>query len=146
MGCYKHGSNWYGCSEHAFCWCRRDVVMAGLLVLHNRYMIEYENASISLSIIFWSIVIVTSISVLYIKFSEDRKEKKKQGVYDSLWQDNSMKWMRPFAKVRKAGEELSSNEVSELGNITHVESLVSREQTERSFCAPTQSLVDQSRH
>lgn len=53
-------------------------VTAGLL-MHNRYLIEYKNASIYIPIIFWSIVVITSSTVLYMKFSEDKSEKKKAG-------------------------------------------------------------------
>lgn len=53
-------------------------ITAGLL-MHNRYLIEYENATIYIPIIFWSIVVITSTVVLYMKFAEDRSEKRKRG-------------------------------------------------------------------
>lgn len=53
-------------------------VTAGLL-MHSRYMTEYENATILNPIIFWSIVVITSTTVLYMKFAEDKSEKRKLG-------------------------------------------------------------------
>lgn len=53
-------------------------ITAGLL-MHNRYLIEYENATIYIPVIFWTIVVITSTAVLYMKFAEDRSEKRKLG-------------------------------------------------------------------
>ena len=49
---------------------------AGLLT-HNRYLLEYENYHLSAVSIFWSMVVITSSTILYMKHVEDVKEKKK---------------------------------------------------------------------
>lgn len=59
-------------------------VTAGLL-MHSRYMTEYDNATISIPIIFWSIVVITSTTVLYMKFAEDRNEKRKLGAVSNMF-------------------------------------------------------------
>jgi hypothetical protein len=64
--------------------------------------------------------------------------------YDVSWQDGSTQsTMGPFAKIRRAGEALSSRSSTELGSDDRIDSLLVREQSERSFCAPTQSLHSQ---
>jgi hypothetical protein len=59
-------------------------VTAGLL-MHSQYMTEYDNATISIPIIFWSIVVITSTTVLYMKFAEDRNEKRKLGAVSNMF-------------------------------------------------------------
>lgn len=49
----------------------------------------------------------------------------------------------PFAKVRMAGEALSSKAAAELGSTDRMQSLADREQNERSFCATAKSLHTQ---
>jgi len=113
-------------------------ITAGLLV-HNLYLIEYKT-SISVPILFWSTVFVTSVTVLCMKYNEDLKEKKKEGVYDISWQDDSSDTIGPFAKINKAANELSKSTAVLLGNVERMESFSRRERMERDFCAQTQSL------
>jgi len=113
-------------------------ITAGLLV-HNKYLIEYKTSS-SVPIIFWSTVIVTSVTILCMKYNEDRQEKKKEGVYDISWQDDNPDTIGPFAKISKAAEELFSSKAIVLGDTDRMESFGRRERIEREFCAKTQSL------
>ncbi|CAB9525375.1 expressed unknown protein [Seminavis robusta] len=112
-------------------------VTAGLLV-HNQYLLEYEAPSAIF--IFWATVVVTSGTVLFMKFSEDSMEKKKQGVYDISWQDGHNLESGPFAKIIRAAEELFSTAAQQLGSTERMESLNTRERAERNFCAKTKSL------
>jgi len=112
-------------------------ITAGILI-HNVYLIEYDNF-VAVPI-FWSSVFATSATMLLMKFSEDRKEKKKEGVYDVSWQDQSTVATGPFAKINKAAEELSSSTATVLGSLERVESFGRREQIERDFCTNTQLL------
>jgi len=113
-------------------------ITAGLLT-HNRYLIEYD--SLLAVSIFWSMVFITSTTVLSMKFAEDFKEKRKLGVYDNSWQDkNSTVESGPFAKISRAAEELFSSAAMELGSTERVQSLNSHERQERDFCPKTMSL------
>ncbi len=112
-------------------------ISAGILV-HNVYLIDFENfAAIP---IFWTCVVITCCTMLSMKFSEDRKEKKKEGVYDVSWQDEGTRVSGPFAKIDKAAEELSSSTAAALGSLERVQSFSRREREEREFCTKTQSL------
>mmetsp|Transcript_6259 Transcript_6259/g.15577 ORF Transcript_6259/g.15577 Transcript_6259/m.15577 type:complete len:797 (+) Transcript_6259:113-2503(+) len=113
-------------------------VTAGLL-MHNQYLIEYD-AAISVPMLFWSWVLVTSTFVLYMKMSEDRKEKKKLGVYDVSWQDCGSTETGPYAKISKAAEELFSRSAVRLGSAERVDLLGGREKAEWDLCAKTESL------
>jgi hypothetical protein len=113
-------------------------ITAGLLT-HNRYAIEY-NSETAVPI-FWSMVAVTITAVISMKLSEDRKERKKQGVYDnSSWQDNGTSQNGPFAKINKAADELSNDRAMELASSERMESLNKNEVKERRFCAETKAL------
>lgn len=113
------------------------VIGAGILV-DCVHLIQYND--VVSGRIFYSSVFVTCTSMLYMKFSEDRKEKKKEGVYDVSWQDQSTAENGPFAKIDKAAEELSRSSVAELGSLERAESFGRRERIERDFCANTQLL------
>jgi hypothetical protein len=51
--------------------------------------------------------------------------------------------MGPFAKIRMAGEALSSKTATELASAKRINNLIDREQSERSLYAPTESLHSQ---
>jgi hypothetical protein len=51
--------------------------------------------------------------------------------------------MGPFAKIRMAGEALSSKTATELASAKRINTLIDHEQSERSLCAPTKSLHSQ---
>ena len=51
--------------------------------------------------------------------------------------------MGPFAKIRKAGEALTSSIATKLGSAEQIDSLNSHEQYERAFCTSAQSLHSQ---
>ena len=112
-------------------------VTAGLLT-HAQYGIEYN--AISAAYIFWSTVVVTSATVIFMKCAEDAKEKMKQGVYDVGWQDKSTIESGPFAKISRMAGELFSSDAVRLASTERVESFGNREQMEREFCADTKSL------
>lgn len=112
-------------------------VTAGILV-HNIYLLEYNNfAAVP---IFWTTVGITSITMLSMKFSEDRKERKKEGVYDMSWQDEITRASGPFAKIDKAAKELSNSTAAALGSLERVQSYRQREKNEIGFCTKTQLL------
>lgn len=113
-------------------------ITAGLLT-HNRYLIEYN--AVAAVPIFWSMVLITSTVVLSMKFAEDRREKRKEGVYDNSWQDqqNTVE-TGPFAKITRAAKELFSGPAVELANTDRMESLGSRELNERNLCVDTKTL------
>lgn len=116
-------------------------ITAGLL-MHNRYLIDYPNA-ISAVAIFWFTVFVTSVTVLYMKFSEDLSEKRKEGIYDSSWYDKqSSVETGPFAKISRAAEELFSAAAVELSSQQRMDSLVNRERMERDCCVDTIPLQE----
>lgn len=113
-------------------------VTAGL-VTHNRYIIEYDAADAAY--IFWSMVLITSATVMLMKFAEDRRERRKEGVYDNSWQDDQNAVERgPFAKISHAAKELFSGPAVELASTSRMESMDSREQKERNLCAETKTL------
>jgi len=112
-------------------------VTAGILT-HNIYLIDY-NTVLAVPI-FWSCVAVTSLVVLFMKFAEDRMEKKKQGVYDNSWQDQNTADTDPFAKITLAGEQLFGTAAVELASQEQTESLGGCELRERDLCAPTKRL------
>eukprot|EP00546_Thalassionema_frauenfeldii_P020259 CAMPEP_0178895552 /NCGR_PEP_ID=MMETSP0786-20121207/656_1 /TAXON_ID=186022 /ORGANISM="Thalassionema frauenfeldii, Strain CCMP 1798" /LENGTH=796 /DNA_ID=CAMNT_0020565807 /DNA_START=43 /DNA_END=2429 /DNA_ORIENTATION=+ len=112
-------------------------ITAGLLT-HNVYLLQYQ--SISAIIIFWSFVFITSATVLYMKFSEDILEKRKEGVYDSSWFDNSSVETGPFAKIYKAAEELFSNSAVDLASTERMEAFSDREEMERELCSKSKIL------
>ena len=116
-------------------------ITAGLLT-HTRYLIEYPAHAYAPSAvsIFWSTVIITSATVIVMKYAEDRKEKMKQGVYDNSWQDKSTVETGPFAKIGKASDELFSTTAVRLGSNERMQSLDTHERMERDFCAQTKSL------
>mmetsp|Transcript_17645 Transcript_17645/g.40639 ORF Transcript_17645/g.40639 Transcript_17645/m.40639 type:complete len:524 (-) Transcript_17645:252-1823(-) len=78
-----------------------------------------------------------------MKVSEDRKEKRKEGVYDVSWQDETTVGSGPFAKVDKAAKELSSSTATSLGSLERVESLGRQELMEKKLCTETQLLHKQ---
>jgi hypothetical protein len=111
---------------------------AGVLT-QNRYALEY-NSTIA-GYIFWSLVVVTSTTVLLTKFAEDRRERRKEGVYDNSWQDHgNAEDAGPFAKITRAAKELFTGKAVELADTNRMESLSKEEQTQRSFCNATRSL------
>lgn len=113
-------------------------VTAGLL-MHNRYLIEYQ-APMSVPILFWSTVLITSATILCMKFSEDRKEKMKLGVYNVSGRDASTTDTGPHAKIIRAAKELFSDKAVGLGSEKRMEILDRREKAERDLCAKTKSL------
>eukprot|EP00588_Corethron_pennatum_P028918 CAMPEP_0194314176 /NCGR_PEP_ID=MMETSP0171-20130528/11006_1 /TAXON_ID=218684 /ORGANISM="Corethron pennatum, Strain L29A3" /LENGTH=736 /DNA_ID=CAMNT_0039069457 /DNA_START=151 /DNA_END=2358 /DNA_ORIENTATION=+ len=112
--------------------------ITGGILTHYLYLIKYN--SVMAGSLFFSCVFITSATVLYMKYSEDRKEKRKLGVYDNSWQDQRTAESDPFAKISRAAEELFSEKAVELGSAERVESLMNREQREQDFCAKTKSL------
>lgn len=117
--------------------------VTGGLLTNTRYSAEFDNAPTAVPM-FWSFVTITIVTVLYMKCSEDRKERMKQGVYNNSWQDRAgMKDTintGPFAKVSRAAEELSSSVAMGLGSAERVKSMETHERMERTFCVKTQSL------
>jgi PH domain len=112
-------------------------VTAGLLT-HVRYLIEYQAPSAVL--IFWSTVLITSSTVMVMKFHEDRIEKRKEAVYDNSWKDKANWETGPFAKILKVAEELFSNTAVALGSTERVQAMSVHEQGERDLCIKTKSL------
>lgn len=110
---------------------------AGLLI-HARYMIGFQ-APTAVAI-FWSNVLITSITVIYMKFDEDKKEKRKEDVYDNSWQDQNNFETGPFAKVNRAAKELFSDAAVGLASAERMDSFGTREKAEREFCTQTNSL------
>jgi hypothetical protein len=115
-------------------------VTAGILI-HSVYLIKYDNFIAVPA--FWSSVIITSITMLWMKFSEDRKERRKEGVYDVSWQDDNTMSSGPYAKIDKAAEELSSSTAAALGSLERVESFGRRERIERDLCTQSKILHKQ---
>lgn len=115
-------------------------ISAGILI-HSVYLIEYDNF-VAVPI-FWTSVLVTCTTMLCMKISEDRKEKKKEGVYDVSWQDESTISSGPFAKIDKAAEELSNDATVSLSSLERVISFGRREKIERDVCPKTQLLRSQ---
>ena len=115
-------------------------ISAGILI-HTVYLIDYD---LFIAVpTFWTCVLITSTTMLYMKFSEDKKEKKKEDVYDVSWQDDNIKVSGPFAKIDKAAEELSSSTAAALGSIERVRSFSHQERLERDFCTKTRLLHNQ---
>ena len=126
-------------------------VAAGILN-HATYLLQYNVASAVY--IFWATVLVTSITVNYLKISEDRMEKRKEFVYDASWQDhyndnnndnnnnsrNALERTGPFAKIMRAADALFSPHATGLCSAQRLESLRSRELHERDYCAKSRSL------
>ncbi|KAL7539415.1 hypothetical protein ACHAWF_006400 [Thalassiosira exigua] len=112
-------------------------ISAGLYT-HNLYLIQY-NALLPV-IIFWSIVFITSTTVLCIKFREDLSERRKTGVYDNSWQDKSTLETGPFAKILRAAHNLFSRKAFDMARIERIDLLSQNERKEWEFCANTQSL------
>jgi hypothetical protein len=115
-------------------------ITAGLL-LHNQYVIDYS-APMTVPGLFWSTVFLTSTLVICMKFSEDRKEKKKLGVYDSSWQDTSSFNTGPFAKINSAAEQLFSRTVKDLASADRMQKYENKERTELVMCSKTTMLHD----
>eukprot|EP01043_Picozoa_sp_COSAG02_P082995 COSAG02_NODE_21103_length_802_cov_0.974395_1_plen_262_part_10 len=61
-------------------------VAAGLLT-HTRYLVEFEGTANTAITLFWACVFVTVSTVVVMQMREDRREKRKEGPYDSAWQD-----------------------------------------------------------
>jgi PH domain len=121
-------------------------VTAGLLT-HVRYLIEYMAPSAV--IIFWSMVIITSSTVVLMKVNEDKMEKRKEAVYDIAWQDQANWETGPCAKILKAADELFSTIAVNLGSTERVQAMGVQEQGERDLCINTKSLhhrVESLRH
>eukprot|EP00536_Pseudo-nitzschia_multiseries_P011543 jgi/Psemu1/259922/estExt_Genewise1Plus.C_3990010 len=116
-------------------------ITAGILI-HNVYLVDHDNFY-AVPII-WSCVGVTCSTLLIMKFSEDNKEKKKQGVYDVSWQDQSSVGTGPYAKIVKAAEELSSRTAAALGSLERVESYGNQERNERELCTQPRLLHDRA--
>lgn len=114
-------------------------VTAGLLI-HMTYLIEYE--VINAVPTFWAAVLVTSTTVIWLKVSEDRNEKKKLGVYDNSCLDHASPIETgPFAKITKAAEELFSTAAVGLTSAERLESLSTQELTElKRHVIPSQQL------
>jgi hypothetical protein len=111
---------------------------AGLLT-QERYSIEYT--TVNAGYFFWSMVVVTSVTVLGMKFSEDRRERRKEGVYDNSWQDHgNPEDAGPFAKITRVGRELFSGKAVELANTDRLDSLSTQEQMQRGLCSDTELL------
>jgi len=117
-------------------------ISAGILI-HSIYLIDDKNI-VGVSI-FWTSVIFTCTVLLCMKFSEDRKEKKKEGVYGVSWQDESTIASGPFAKIDKAADELSSSTAVALGSLERVEAFGRREKIERDLCTKTNVLHENAR-
>ena len=109
-------------------------ITAGLLT-HNSYMMVVvetttdDGMTISSSIqststrphnavyAFWFTVIITCSTVLYMKYIEDRNERRKIGIYDVGTNNSHHKTsststpaMGPYAKISRAGDELCNDE------------------------------------
>ncbi|KAL3909399.1 MAG: hypothetical protein SGILL_008103 [Bacillariaceae sp.] len=113
-------------------------ITAGLLT-HNRYAIEY-NSTVAVPI-FWSMVAITITTILSVKIAEDRRERKKEGVYDnSSWQDDGTADTGPFAKINKVANELSNDKAAELASSERMESLGKNERKQRRYFPETEAL------
>ena len=112
---------------------------AGILT-HARYLLEFDAPTAVW--IFWGTVIATSTAIIYLKYSEDFMERRKEGVYDNSWQDDNSKTEEtgPFAKINKTAEELFSESAKDLGSTKRMESFSYLEKTEREYCSKTKSL------
>ena len=66
-------------------------------------------------------------------------------MYDASWQDESTEStvLGPFAKVTKAGDDLSSRAAVELASVRRIDALNKQERAERAFCVPTDALRSQ---
>ena len=116
-------------------------ITAGILI-HSVFLVEYDDLFVVP--IFWSCVAITSTVLLFMKFSEDRKEKKKLGVYDVSWQDESSLTAGPYAKIDKSARELSSSTAVALGSLERVESFGRQERMEIELCTKSQLLHRQA--
>jgi hypothetical protein len=103
-----------------------------------------QQQPVLLPVIIWANVIFTCVTVLSMKFREDRKEKKKQDVYDPTWKDqvavaasSSVVDNGPFAKIRRAAEELCSPNAVQWASTQRIHSLEQHEQTQRQICNST---------
>lgn len=115
-------------------------ISAGILI-HTIHLIEFDNfVAVPM---FWTSVGITCTTMLWMKFSEDRKEKKKEGIYDVAWRDESTIASGPYAKIDKAAEELSSSTAAALGSLERAQSFSLRERREIDLCTKTQSLHSQ---
>jgi hypothetical protein len=112
---------------------------AGLLT-HCKYLIEFK-APVAVAV-FWTTVVITAVTVLYIQLVEDKREKRKEGPYDSSWRDQQDADTGLFAKISRAGEELYHDDANELASAERAGLFESREATERAECAETGSLQE----
>lgn len=112
-------------------------ITAGLLT-HVRYMIEYDEPTAVY--IFWSTVAITSGTIVFMKISEDRQEKRKIGVYDRSYQDEDAIASGPFAKILRASQQLFSEAAVNLGSEERMEALDAREHLEKEACTATRLL------
>lgn len=113
-------------------------ITAGLFI-HNTYLIDHNlYAPI---FIFWSFVFITSVTVIFMNVTENRREKKKEGVYDNSWQDTNTFELGPFAKILQSAQQLFSSDAIGLADAQRVQSISEQEQEQRDFCTKTHSLA-----
>jgi hypothetical protein len=130
-------------------------VTAGLLT-HAKYTLEFEARANTAVALFWACVVVTVSTVVYMQMREDRREKRKEGPYDSAWQDaaqirhSKRDTGQPqqggeaedlYAKVTRAGQRLqSAMQVPGYGTADDVAASAQREEEERAECAAPNAL------
>ena len=89
--------------------------------------------------IFWSIVIVGSLTVLFFKLREDRKERFKQGSYDKSWLDIPTT-VGPMAKIADAADQLFSSSAVRLGSTRRRDDYKARQKSECAYMAQPEAL------
>lgn len=102
------------------------------------YLLEFN--TLPAAIIFWSLVLVTSTTVLFMKHYEDHRKRPKAGIYDIWWQDRTSLETGPFAKISRCAEQLFSHTAVGLGSTKQVESLSNCKRVERDLCATTEAF------
>ena len=107
--------------------------------MHSRYRMEHQ--STTAIAIFWSMVFSTSTKVLNLKYTEYRREKTKEGVYEGSWQDHERTTTSttdttatdtvPFAKIYRLGSDLYDSQKPHHVNrvrALHKSELIAREE------------------
>ena len=138
-----------------------SLFVAAGVITHARYMVEFEGRAAAAISLFWGCVFVTISTVVAMQTREDSREKRKEGPYDSAWQDamhtrdgNSASSLggdgqQPqkaevadlYAKVTRAGKRLQS--AMQAPGYATTDSVVAseqREEEERAECAATSAL------
>ena len=138
-----------------------SLFVAAGVITHARYMVEFEGRAAAAISLFWGCVFVTVSTVVAMQTREDRREKRKEGPYDSAWQDamhtragkgasspggdglqpHQAEVTDLYAKVTRAGKRLQS--AMQAPGYATTDSVVAseqREEEERAECAATNAL------